>query len=464
MSKRCLFSILSILLSASCVSGQPISTLDDFEQWCREIDPAHALSSTIGTELDPMERIRYGLLPGHDPFLRAELTPLSAGSYELRYWLDRDYYQYDGRYRLSAENLRLTRLHIWLCDQYAAQAESPTATESDRLRLAALRYASQNRYDLAVGILRDLKTSFPNTQSGQLAAGLIPLIQRLQSDNRVLIHNLSAGRGEGANDLRLFGGYYGLWLGFALPLSLGADSPEPYGAGLITGGPTGYFLASKYTETHAISEGNATMISLGGNFGAWQGMGWAGAVHADGQNVVGTGVACGLLGIGAAAMMTSRHDFGEGHAALTESAMSWGAWFGLVEAGISNSDFEDDVLYKTLIGSAGLTLATGIFAKDIVMTEKQVRFVNLGGILGSVMGMGLTMIIQPDDGSVAWGIIGGCGAAGLVMGLNSELKTGPTKQNNGPVNVSLTAPWFSTQPDLMNGGRAMPAVGVDIRF
>jgi hypothetical protein len=463
MPFRFMLTALSALLISINAAAYDAPRLAEFEAWQRNLDPAHPLGESIGSELDPLERDRYALLPGHDGFLGAEFVPIGSDAYELHYRLERGYYQVDGDYRLQGDGLRLTRLHVWLSERYFASVDASTSSETERLQLTALRYASLNRYGLMQEILMDLQSQFPGTAAARWADDFLPLIRHIRIAGNVLTRDLSAGKGDGANDLRLFGGYYGLWLGFALPLSLDADSPEPYGLGLITGGPAGYFLANHIAKTHRISEGTATMISLGGNLGTWQGLGWAGVQDAGAQNVVGTGVVCGLAGIGAAALLTSRIDFDEGHAALTESAMSWGAWFGLVAAGMANDD-DDAILRKTLIGSAGLVGVTGIMARNVVMTEKQVRIINFKGIVGSVMGLGLNLLIQPDDGEVGWAIIGAGGVAGLLAGFIQGDRGPLPVQGYKPGDVSISALRFSAQPDLMNGGRSMPAVGIDINF
>jgi len=219
------------------------------------------------------------------------------------------------------------------------------------------------------------------------------------------------------------------------------------------------------------------VIELGGNLGTWQGLGWAGNGDADSESVVGVGIAAGLAGIGAAALMTSNYEFREGHAALTAAGMPWGAWFGLVAAVMADDDSGDsDYLPPMLIGSDLLVLTAGILARDAEMSEKRVRVINLVGVIGGVIGGGVDLIAQPDDSGAAMAIVGVCSAAGLAAGFHmtkgvddgeytdgcrTGMKTGQTAT---PVAVAFQFPQVSVQPNLMTGRGVMPAVGARLTF
>ncbi|MBU8870993.1 MAG: hypothetical protein KOO60_09055 [Gemmatimonadales bacterium] len=488
-SCRFLFLLGSMLLSG-IVSGQSNLPSDQdssavgFDRWCLELDARPEartrlfFSPEIGQELDAGERKHYGLLGNTFGFHSARLPVSKTGEFMLEIALQKP----DGRStisrKFSASSLRLTRLHCYLRERFSALPPLDTVAQNEAelmLRLA-LRFASRSRYDLVEGVLDDLGRNFGDTDAGFFASQLLPDVRALRTDRQALIWDQPPKRGEGSNDLKLFGGYFGLWLGMAVPMALDADSVEIYGLGLMAGGPCGFVLASAATRKWNISEGQAAIIELGGNLGTWQGLGWASVGSSDEAAVVGSGVLCGLAGIGGAAWLTSKYEFSEGHAAITAAALPWGAWFGLVAAVISETDTSEgwDDNKSMLIGSNALVLTAGRMARNVEMSEKRVRLINLSGIIGTVMAMGLEMIVQPDDQGVIMGTIGAGGAIGLAAGFHltagvDEDKYAGRFQTTGTgleiaSRPTVQFPRISVQPNLMTGRGMMPAVEAGITF
>ena len=437
--------LLIVMLAATVAGAMPGPA--DFDAWRRGLDAGTGagdivrLAPAIGDDLDRDERLRYHLLPGLTDFRTARLIRLDDATTRVVYEYGSRETPYSGSLDIPPEVLRLTRLHIWLGDLFRAQLKlgSPVRDGGDALRYTALRFASRARYDLVVEILQDLAAHYADTEAAAWAEAFLPDIRAIHRDHRTLIWDQTAGLGSGSNDLRFFGSYYGLWLGFALPLAFEADSPEPYGVGLIVGGPSGYLIADRIARSRPISEGRATILSLGANFGTWQGLGWAGYGDAESHDVVGTGIVAGLAGLGASIWLTDAYDFSEGHAALTESAMNWGAWYGLVVTGMME-DTDDEGLRNTLVGSALGVGVTGLAARGVDLTEKQVRLISLKGLLGTVMAFGVDLIARPNEGYMAWGVIGVGGAVGLTLGLRDALRDSDDRtaaSSSGPLDLPL---------------------------
>ena len=143
-----------------------------------------------------------------------------------------------------------------------------------------------------------------------------------------------------------------------------------------------------------------------------------------------------------------------------------------------NFDRDDggwNYLTTTLITSDALVLTTGVLARNVEMSEKRVRLINLMGIIGSVMGVGVNLVAQPDDGEIAMAIIGAAGVVGLVAGFPLTAKVdrdeyaGRFPDGTEPGDVlatgpSIQFPQVSIQPNLMTGRGVMPAVGARVRF
>jgi len=463
------------LASSPLLAGD--TPIPDFEQWLRDLDSRPEARSNllfsprIGPELDREERDRYGVFGRTNGFESARLPVDEQGRFRLRLTLRSSAGPLEVDRRFSRESLRATRLHFFLTERHAELPETLDGSEADLIWRLALRFAARGRYELVYGLLEELQREFPEEPEGHTAAALLADVKLLRRNPQALVWDHAPQQGAGSNDLKLFGGYYGLWLGLAVPLALEADSPEAYGAGLIAGGPVGYMTAAWAARKWDITEGQATMIELGGNLGTWQGLGWGAIADAEARDVVGTGVLTGLAGIGTAALLTSRYEFSEGHAALTAAAAPWGAWFGLVAATISDSGSEDgwDIHRSMLIAADAGVLFTGFAARNVEMSEKRVRLISLNGVIGTVMGFGLNLIVQPDDEGTVMGIVGVCSAAGLAAGFHLTKNVDNDRfEESGGSGLGLAPAWeyplLTVQPNLMTGRGAMPAVAVGCSF
>jgi hypothetical protein len=171
--------------------------------------------------------------------------------------------------------------------------------------------------------------------------------------------------GDGSVELSVWMTLYGAWLGVAIPGALGADSPEPYGVGLLAGGPTGFLAGRGLARSLHLTEGQARAITLGGTWGTWQGFGWrevfdwgvdqrcdsypGGTYCGDAEDAVEEQFAAmvvgGLVGIGTGALLSNR-DITPGTGTVVNYASLWGTWFGV--AGGVLMDLEDDDLTRGL--------------------------------------------------------------------------------------------------------------------
>jgi hypothetical protein len=241
--------------------------------------------------------------------------------------------------------------------------------------------------------------------------------------------------GDGRAELTVWGTLYGASLGIAIPGAFGADSSEPYGLGLILGGPTGFFAGRGLARSLNLTEGQARAITLGGTWGAWQGMGWREVLDLgvdeycepsfgfcyDAEDDVEETFAALVLGsaagVGVGALFSNRN-ITPGTATAVNFGSLWGIWFGL--AGGVLIDLEDDALLAaSLIGGDVALLATAIAAPGWNVTRGRARLVSIAGVLGGLAGAGLDLLVQPDDEKVAIAIPLAGSIAGLVLGATS---------------------------------------------
>ncbi len=381
---------------------------------------AVSLGESIGTEIDKTEREYYRLFPDIEGFQSARLIPVSRSKLRLEYSYETALGLQPKSRHVTADAFEMTRLHIKLTDDYhrsLSQRIEDREPEAEMLYRLALKYAAEASYDISSQLLGDLLIEYPDSRQAAVANKFYGDIEQLRRTKKALFFKGSLVDQSGRMNLLIFSGYYGLWLGVATPMALDAESAQAYAAGLLLGGPLSVLLCHELTKDANISDGRATMISLGGHLGTWQGIGWAAVADHEAKQVIGTGELCGLAGIGAATLLTSKASFSEGHAELTSSGLGWGAWFGAVFAALADHD-GDDVLRDMLIGSDLLVLGTAIGARDVRMSKTRVRLINLAGVLGTVFGFGIDLLVEVDDASTAFAVAGLGSVGGLVMGAH----------------------------------------------
>ncbi len=441
---------------------------------------AVSISDSIGTEIDKAEQIRYHLFPDIEGFQSAQIVKLP----NLKYRLNFSYQTPTGiQYKsvpITSEALELTKLHILLTENYQNIQRAnllDKALEAEILYRLALKYASQARYDISFRLLGDLISSYPHSKDAANAKQIYANTERLWKTKKALFSKGALLDQSGRTDILIFSGYYGLWLGIATPILFEADSPQAYAAGLLLGAPLSLILTHNVTKEANISDGRATMISLGGHLGTWQGIGWAAIADLDGNEVVGIGELGGLAGIAAATILTSKVDFSTGHAGLTNSGLQWGAWFGAVFAVLADHE-EDDVLRDMLIGSDAFILGTALATKNVQMSNARVRLINLAGVVGTVLGFGIDLLVEVDDASTAFAIAGIGSVAGLWAGTQMTKNFDRGKDltlfdmnssrfcfafNNGESPWTVI-PKFLLQRHPYNKNKVVPSIGLQVNF
>lgn len=280
----------------------------------------------------------------------------------------------------------------WSCAQV-----SPADSAAVLLN-AANTFADRDRADLAAEIHRLILERFPGTPAAAAA--------------RAALSNSRAERtSNGATELQVWSTLYGAWLGVAVPGAFGVDDSEGYGIGLLLGGPLGYLVGRSVAQSTNPTIGEARAITLGGTWGTWQGYGWR-EVFDIGQEEVACGQYTCLTGgtteetfaamvVGGAAGITigallGRASVSDAVATGANTGALWGSWIGF--AGGFMTDLEDDDLLAAALVGGNVGLAAAALATPALgFTRNQWRVVSVGGLLGGVVGLGLDLLIQPDD-------------------------------------------------------------------
>lgn len=276
-----------------------------------------------------------------------------------------------------------------------------------------------------LGVARELE----GERRDQLARSLYSLIVErypdtpaaVQARERLDAIETRIEAGSGRTELVVWSTLYGLWLGVAVPAALGVDDPEPYGLGMLIGGPGGFLASKSYSRRTQLTEGQARAMTFGGLWGTWQGLGWR-AVLDLGSRVVRTcppDRACydteetpseavframvlgGLAGLGAGAAIARSREVGAGTATAVNLGALWGTWYGWATTVLLDLKDDDKVLALTLVGGDAGMLATALLAPSWNLTRSRARLISIAGVAGLVAGLGLDLILQPESGQTA---------------------------------------------------------------
>lgn len=302
----------------------------------------------------------------------------------------------------------------------APQPAQVTRADTAAILLAASRdFQAEGMSQVAEALLQYLSERYPDTPAGATALEALRGLPAATSSQSSRV------------ELQVWSTLYGLWLGVAIPAALGADGSEPYGLGLLVGGPGGFLAGRALAKSRPMSEGQVRAITFGGTWGTWQGFGWAevldigekevcdgpGFCYVDESNaeeIIASMIVGGLAGIATGAVL-SRKPISAGTATTVNFGGFWGTWFGV--AGSVLADLEgDDLLAGTLVGGNAGILATALMAPGWDLSRNRARLISIAGVMGGLAGGGLDLLIQPDDEKVAIGIPLATSIAGLALG------------------------------------------------
>ncbi len=306
----------------------------------------------------------------------------------------------------------------------AALSPHPASAQFTRTDTAAAvlavaeDFANRGADDIAEALYRHILERYPGTPAAETARTRLEVVTGRQSQ---------AG---GEVELKVWSSLYGLWQGVAIPLAMDVDDPEPYGLGLLVGGPAGFLAGRALARSRPVSLGQARAITWGGTWGAIQGWGWARALDfgkgernaysgrlygedESTQAAVASMIVGGAAGI-AGGLALARREITPGTATSAMLASLWGTWFGFSTAYLA--DVEGDGLTAAAMIAGNVGLALGAQAGRIPLSRGRARLISVGGLIGAFGGLGLNLLVQPDDDKTAMAIVLTSSIAGLIAG------------------------------------------------
>ncbi|HEX9887759.1 MAG TPA: hypothetical protein VGA70_14775 [Longimicrobiales bacterium] len=343
----------------------------------------------------------------------------------------------------------------------------------------AERMEAQDDWEAADAILRLIVERYGDTPAADTARGrLAATLDRREA-------------GSGRVELQVWSTTFGLWMGVAIPVAMGATTPEPYGLGLLVGAPVGFFGGREYARRHDVTEGQARAITLGGTWGTWQGFGWAHVFDVGDEEVCLEPGLCyendsgeeeefaamiigGLAGAVTGALV-ARKPVSAGAATSANFGSLWGSWFG-VATGVLMDIEDDNLLAMTLVGGNVGLIVGAVGGSRMEMSRGRARLVSAAGLIGGVAGLGLDLLMQPDDEKVAIGIPLIGSVVGLGLGLastrNHDMRRGGSADlgdlallnvRDGRVGLGTPMPFPTLVEGVGRRGAAWkPALGVTL--
>ena len=335
----------------------------------------------------------------------------------------------------------------------SAQGAGTPADSAAVLLATASEFESRGEGDIAEALFRYIADRFPGTPAAEAALARLDAAMAARS------------RGGGETELKVWSALYGIWLGVAVPAALDVDGPEPYGLGLLVGGPTGFLAGRALANSRPLSLGQVRAITWGGTWGALQGMGWANALDLGGgerliegdilideeqstEAVVASAIAGSAVGI-AGGILAARREITPGTSTSAMLGSLWGAWFGLASAALT--DMDENTTWATMMVTGNAGLAGGALAGSRwPLSRSRARLISVGGLMGGVGGIGLVLITQPDDDDAAITTILVGSVAGLLLGVGLT-EDGSDEQD--PTDNAQAAGAFPAPGALLNWSR-----------
>lgn len=198
------------------------------------------------------------------------------------------------------------------------------------------------------------------------------------------------------------------------------DDARLWVAVLTLGGGAGLTGSLLATRKNGITPGRALAINTATTWGIWNGIAIAVAADTGDNGVPGTILTGQLLGLGAGIVLALNTNPTAGDVSMSASAGLWtgGLWFlfqGMTDFKMINSG-EALVLSTAIAGDLGLVAGALLTRFEILrMSRSRALLIDSGGVLGTLLGLGLSVLIKGDVDSAP--AFFGPGLFGMLTGV-----------------------------------------------
>ena len=278
--------------------------------------------------------------------------------------------------------------------------------EAELIYEAASRLVIDREYDKAIRRFNRIISEYPGTGYAKLAESKKMEIATLRLQPKP-ISKISRASLVGFSTL------FTTWLGVGTLILADADEPEPYGIALIAGPLVGLAGSIGLTKNLKLSDGQVSLINLGGAWGIWQATGVAILADVDEEGIVGASMAGGIIGLALSGSVVKGRDITPGDATMINFGGIWGTWFALCGAMVADVEDEDNLLASAMIGGDTGLLTVAALSSKLNMSRARARLINIGGIVGTLYGLGTNILFEIDTKRNFWSVMG----IGSVLGL-----------------------------------------------
>ena len=301
------------------------------------------------------------------------------------------------------------------CQPSAASAES---SEAAQLYETAFRLIIEGDYGEAYDRLNEVINRYPDSVYARFAEDRK---QRLEQLNLPTIRRKKIDQ-SGRVGTVVFSTLYSTWLGFGTARLIDeTDNAKTIAGGLMIGAPMGLLVSLSATRNAKLTRGQSSLISFGGTWGTWQGLGWTILIDEDDdeKSLVRGAMIGGLSGILAPSVLTRKIDPSSGDMGIINYGALWSTWLSMCSGKMVGLDDGNELLAWTLIGgNLGMT-AMALLSPNIDIAPARAHWINLGGVIGTTVASGILAIIAESDireeGAFATLMVGGI--AGLITGI-----------------------------------------------
>lgn len=227
-------------------------------------------------------------------------------------------------------------------------------------------------------------------------------------------------------ELIFFQTLHGVALGLEVCAMAECEAAEPWVGTMMLGGGAG-FAASYLLSRDGVSPGLARALTNGTIWGAAHGIevfiGTEMEQGVDEEIRLGASLGLGQLGgVGVAALLYNALHPTAGQVSLASSGGIWASVITGEMLGIIQPDEANGGVAWLFMATGDLGLiAGGLLGAHQPMSASRVLMIDAGGVLGSLVGLGLGVLVAPDDefGDQDLGVTFGVGLIGTLAGLGS---------------------------------------------
>lgn len=392
-----------------------------------------ALTESVGYQIDPVERERYGLFSQRTGFLSAEFL-LRDGEYWLRIS-----YLSDGERFVEQSHLAEAQFLAWRQSVLAidrGRSAAPVAVLSDEDRRDGRSRLVTDIFLYGLWLYGPATISLFDVDSDRGATG-IELLAGGGAFTGALLKTQDYRLGYARTTLVRWGNYAGTFYGIGIPALLHADSDRVYALSAMAATPAGGYLAYRLSAGRRFGKGEADLITTGAWVGALYGLALPYLAGADGDYGR-LYLASSMAGVPAGALLTERlvqgRHLNRGRAHL----ITLGGIMGVAQGLSAVSLVDDDAPARAYVWAASLGAPFGAWigyrATDGRRhTLGRARMISVGAYAGGLVGQGVVVTLDLGDRARTL-----AGMVGSIMGLwFTDRLTGDWGQD---VTVELPSP------------------------